>query len=51
MCKRRFSGNGFVYDENDAYVSPLEDDYESLRSEQETLINPLPDDYCKYDNE
>lgn len=51
MCKRRFSGDGFVYDENDTYISPMNNDYESLKSEQEALTDPLSDDYCKYDNE
>lgn len=29
MCKKRFSGDGFVYDDNDNVVSPVDDDYES----------------------
>lgn len=32
-------------------VSPLDDDYESYRSELEDLTSPLSDDYNKYDNE
>lgn len=51
MCRKRCSGDGFVYDEGDAYVSPLDDDYEYWRSEQDALTDPLSDDYCKYDNE
>ena len=51
MCKRRFSGDGFVYDENDTPVSPLDDDYEYWKGEQDALTDPLSDDYCKYDNE
>lgn len=51
MGDRRFSGDGFVYDENGNYVSPLDDDYEYLKSEQGALTDPLSDDYCKYDNE
>ena len=48
---KRFSGDGFVYDENGGCVSPLDDDYEFYKSEQEALTDPLSDDYCKYDNE
>lgn len=51
MCTKRYSGDGFVYGEGDAYVSPLDDDYEYRRSEQDALTDPLSDDYCKYDNE
>ena len=51
MCKKRFNNNGFVYDDNDNYVSSLDDDYEYWKSEQDSLTNPLSDDYCKYDNE
>ena len=48
MYDRRFSDDGFVYDDNNTYVSPLDDDYEFWKSEQ---TDPLSDDYCKYDNE
>lgn len=41
----------FVYDDNGDYVSSLDDDYEYWESEQEALVDPLSDDYCKYDNE
>lgn len=51
MCKKRFSGDGLVYDDNDSPVSPLDDDYEYWKSKQDTLTNPLSDDYNKYDNE
>ena len=51
MSEKRFSGDGYVYDDNDNYVSPLDDDYGYWKSEQERLTNPLSDDYCKYDNE
>ena len=51
MCEKRFSGNGLVYDDNNNVVSPVDDDYEYWKSEQEVLTNPLSDDYCKYDNE
>ena len=51
MKSRRFSDDGFVYDDNDDYVSSLDDDHEYWKSEQEALTNPLSDDYCKYDNE
>lgn len=51
MCKKRFSDDGFVYDDNDDYVSPTDDGYAFWRSEQESLTDPLSDDYCKYDNE
>ena len=47
----RFDDDGFVYDDSGSYVSPLDDDYEYWKSEQEALTNPLSDDYCKYDNE
>ena len=46
MCKKRFSGDGFVYDDNDNVVSPVDDDYEYWDSEQDALTNPLSDDYC-----
>lgn len=48
---KRFSNDGFIYDENDTFVSQLDDDYDYWESEQEVLTNPLSDDYCKYDNE
>lgn len=51
MDKKRFSQDGFVYDDNDRMVSPVDDDYEFWKSEQESLTNPLSDDYNKYDNE
>lgn len=51
MCKKRFSGDGFVYDDNDNIISPTDDDYEYWKSEQNALTDPLSDDYCKYDNE
>lgn len=51
MCKKRFIGDDFFYDDNDNVVSPVDDDYEYWKSEQDTLTNPLSDDYCKYDNE
>jgi len=51
MSKNRFSGDGYIYDDNDNMVSPLDDDYEYWKSEQERLTDPLSDDYCKYDNE
>lgn len=51
MCKKRFSKDGLVYDDNDNMVSPADDDYEYWKSEQDELTNPLSDDYYKYDNE
>lgn len=51
MYDKRFSDDGFVYDENNNQVSPLDDDYEYWKTEQENLINPISDDYCKYLNE
>lgn len=48
---KRFSGDGYVYDENGNYVSPTDDDYAHYKSEQDNLTNPLSDDYNKYDNE
>lgn len=51
MCKKKFSCDGFVYDDNDDYVSPTDDDYEFWKSEQESLTDPLSSDYCKYNNE
>ena len=51
MTDKRFNKDGYIYDDNDNYVSPLDDDYEYWKSEQEALIDPLSDDYCKYDNE
>lgn len=47
----RFNNDGFVYDDNGNYVSPTDDDFEFRKSEQESLTDPLSDDYCKYDNE
>lgn len=46
-----FLEDDFVYDDNNVFVSPLEDDYSYWKLEQESLTNPLSDDYCKYDNE
>lgn len=40
---------GIVFDENEQEVSPLSDDYEYYKHEQENRSNPLSDDYCKYD--
>ena len=51
MCKKRFSGDGFVYDDSDNVVSPVDDDYEYWKSVQESLNDPLSDDYCKYDHD
>lgn len=51
MCKKMFSGNGIVYNDNDNAVLPINDDYGYWKSEQDALTNPLSDDYCKYDNE
>ena len=51
MKNNRNNNDGFIYDSNDNFVSPLDDDYEYWKYEQETLTNPLSDDYCKYDNE
>lgn len=51
MYDKRFLDDGFVYDENNHRVSPLDDDYEYWKSEQDRLTNPLSDDYCKYDSE
>ena len=47
----RFNDDGFVYDDNGTEVSHLDDDYEYWKSVQESLTDPLSDDYCKYDNE
>lgn len=51
MPDKRFSGEGFVYDDNNTPVSPTDDDYAFWQSEQDALTNPLSDDYNKYDNE
>ena len=51
MCKKRFGGDVFVYGDNDNVVSLTDDGYGCWKSEQETLTNPLSDDYCKYENE
>ena len=51
MCKKKFSGDGFIYDDSGENISPVDDDYEYWKAEQNALINPLSDDYCKYDNE
>ena len=47
----RFLDDGFVYDDSGTEVSPLDDDYEYWKSVQDSLTDPLSDDYCKYDNE
>ncbi len=51
MCIERYNEDSPIYDGNGDVVSPTDDDYEYWRSEQDTLTNPLSDDYCKYDNE
>lgn len=51
MYDKRFLDDGFVYDENGNRVSPVDDDYDFWKSDQESLTNPLSDDYCKYLNE
>lgn len=51
MTDKRFNNDGFIYDDNNNYVSPLNDDYEYWKSEQERLTDPVSDDYNKYDNE
>lgn len=51
MCEKRFQQDGYVYDDCDNYVSPIDDDYEYWKAEQEALTDPLSDDYCKYDCE
>ena len=51
MNKNRFSGDGYIYDDNDNMVSPLDDDYKYWKFEQERLTDPLSDDYDKYANE
>lgn len=48
---RRFSKDGYVYDDNNTRISPSDDDYRYWKARQEDLTNPLSDDYCKYDNE
>lgn len=48
---RLFSKDGYVYDDNNTRISPINDDYEYWKDEQDYLTNPLSDDYCKYDNE
>lgn len=40
-----------IYDDNGTEVSPLDDDYEYWKSVQESLNDPLSDDYCKYDHD
>ena len=47
----RFHGDGCVYDDNGTEVSPLDDDYQYWKSVQDSLTDPMSDDYCKYDNE
>lgn len=51
MPDKRFDKDGFVYDDNNNLVAPIDDDYAFWQSEQENLTNPLSDDYNKYDNE
>ena len=51
MNDKRFNNYGFVYDDSNNRISPLDDDYKYWESIQESLINPLSDDYCKYYNE
>ena len=51
MCEKRFQRDGYVYDDCDNYVPPIDDDYEFWKAEQESLTAPLSDDYCKYDCE
>lgn len=41
----------YVHDDDGNEVSPLDDDYEYWKAENEDATNPLSDDYCKYDNE
>lgn len=48
---KRFNDDGYVYDDNNNYVSALDDDYDYWKYEQERVTNPLDDDYNKYDNE
>ena len=40
-----------IFDDNGFEVSPLDDDYEYWKSVQESMNNPLSDDYCKYDHD
>ena len=49
--KYKFPNQETVVDDNGAEVSPLDDDYEFWKTENERLTNPLSDDYCKYYNE
>ena len=51
MKDKRFNNDGYVYDDNNNKVSPLNDDYYYWKSIRESLTNPLSDDYCKYYNE
>lgn len=51
MEDKRFLQNGIVYDDNNAVVSPISDDYEYWKTEQDNITNPMSDDYCKYNNE
>lgn len=46
---KRLNDDGIVYDENQKEVSPLDDDYEYYKSEQEAMTNPLSDDYIRRD--
>ena len=48
---KRFDNDGLVYDDNNNQISPLDDDWLYWKSEQESLTDPLSDDYCKYCNE
>lgn len=51
ITDNRFNDDGFVYDDNNNQITPLDDDYYYWKSEQESLTDPLSDDYCKYSNE
>ena len=51
MVDKRFNNDGNIYDDNNNVVTPINDDYDFYKSEQENLTNPLSDDYCKYNNE
>lgn len=49
--ERRFDGDGYVYDDSGKHISQTDDDYEFWKAEQDALVDPLSDNYCKYDNE
>lgn len=40
-----------IFDDNGTEISPLDDDYGYWKSVQESLNDPLSDDYCKYDHD